>query len=97
MIKKVGKVTESEKKKILNLFERKLGLEELLLTLNEPDILDEIKDTLLDKIPKDMSKTTMLYDKWWQDMSSKYNWEFSDGMKWSINFETNEVHIKENI
>ncbi|SKC87677.1 CXXX repeat peptide modification system protein [Maledivibacter halophilus] len=94
MIKKIGNVSEYEKREILNLYERKSGLRELSITLNNPDMSEKLKNILYDKISRDMNKTTGLYEEWWKQKSKKYNWESIKGKSWSINFETNEVFIK---
>ncbi len=87
---KVGIVTKEEKNEILRLYERKIALTELLMTLTIPT-LDEEKNYLYKKIIGDMGRTKLLFDSWWGKNAKKYNWKFHEGGKWNIDFKTNEV------
>ena len=87
MKKLVGQVSEEEKNEIQALFERKNGLAELskILTADNTD--------LYEKLVKDMGETNTRFQKWWDDMSSKYNWESSLNANWEINFQSNEIFL----
>jgi CXXX repeat modification system protein len=82
----VGQVTEEEKKEILSLFERKNGLSELAKIVN-------MDDALYDKMITDMGATSTKFQKWWDDMSKKYQWERADNGHWEIDFNTNEIYL----
>lgn len=71
MRKKVGQVSESEKLQIQQLFERRNGLAELA------KIVTADNDELYNKLVKDMGETSSKFQQWWDDTSSKYNWESS--------------------
>lgn len=88
---KVGMVTEEEKKQVLDFYERKMGLEELLAAM--PDLLlsKEAQDELYEKIVADTGKTKMNLESWWDNMQQKYNWKSADGGSWNIDFQTNEI------
>ena len=86
MGKKVGQVTEEEKKEILSLFERKNGLMELAKILKS-------EDALYDKMVTDMGTTSTKFQKWWDDMHQKYQWESAENGNWEINFDTNEIFL----
>ena len=87
MKKLVGQVTEEEKNEIQILFERKNGLAELskILTIDNT--------ALYEKLVKDMGETTARFQKWWDDMGAKYNWESHQNGNWEVNFQTNEIYL----
>ncbi len=87
MSKIVGKVSESERDEIKRLFERKNGLIELAKVIT-PDY------DLYEKLVVDMGRTSSQFQKWWDDMSAKYQWESSSSGKWSINFDTCEIYLE---
>lgn len=87
MKKKVGEVSEEEKKEILMLFERKNGLIELAKIVKDDDALYE-------KLVCDMGATSTKFQAWWDKMSQKYRWEMEEGGNWEIEFETNNIYLK---
>jgi CXXX repeat modification system protein len=89
MKKKIGTVTEDEKKEILSLFERKNGLAELAKIVKDDD-------TLYEKMVKDMGATSTRFQQWWDNMATKYRWESTEGGNWEIDFETNEIFLRYN-
>jgi len=89
MKKVVGQVSEEEKNEIQALFERKNGLAEL------SKILTADNAALYEKLVKDMGETNTRFQKWWDDMSTKYNWESVPNANWEINFQTNEIFLIE--
>lgn len=90
---KIGEVTEQEKKKILRLYERKVALEELGLTIDGPLLSEEMKNDVKRKIEISMVAVEAAIDNWWNEVSVKYNWVFGDERKWEISFISNEVYI----
>lgn len=91
---KVGIVTEQEKNAIENLHERINSLEELILSLDNMDILDEKKSYLYKKALIDKNETEFKYNVWWRNMSKKYNWKGTKNDCWEISFKTNEVFLE---
>lgn len=88
MVKKaVGTVTTEEKNEILQLFERRNGLNEL------SQILTVENETLYEKLVKDLGETGAKFQNWWNRMGEKYNWESAEGGNWEINFETCEIYL----
>lgn len=87
MKKIVGKVTEREKNEILSLFERRNGLNELA------KIITADNEALYEKLVKDMGETGLKFQKWWDDMADKYQWESREEGNWEINFETCEITL----
>lgn len=83
--KVVGQVTEEEKNEIQTLFERRNGLNELAKILS-PDNTE-----LYERLVKDLGETTTKFQKWWDTMSTKYQWEGIENGNWEINFQTNEI------
>lgn len=86
MKKLVGKVTEEEKNEILSLFERRNGLNELA------KILMVEHETLYEKLVRDLGNTGLKFQKWWDIMAAKYQWESHENGNWEINFETCEIY-----
>ena len=91
---KVGMVTEQEKNEIKALFERKNALNELLMTLSNPEMSEQAKNDLYERIVGDISRTKASFDKWWSDMSNKYQWKSVKNANWNIDFETNEISLQ---
>ena len=86
MKKKVGQVAEEEKQEILSLFERKNGLVELAKILKNEDVL-------YDKMVMDMGVTSTKFQKWWDDMYMKYQWESAENGHWEIDFDINDIYL----
>ncbi|MCX7920902.1 MAG: CXXX repeat peptide modification system protein [Clostridia bacterium] len=93
---KVGIVTETEAKEILQIFERKMALQELLMTLNNPSMTEQLKNEVYEKIVNDFGRTKIAFDKWWADTANKYQWKSVEGWQWSIDFDTCEIFLVEN-
>ncbi|GAB1414850.1 hypothetical protein MASR2M117_02560 [Paludibacter sp.] len=87
MKKKVGQVSIEEKNEIQSLFERKNGLTEL------SKILTADNATLYEKLVKDLGETSIKFQKWWDTMSAKYQWESVTGGNWEIDFETCDIYL----
>lgn len=87
MRKLVGSVTAEEKNEIQALFERRNGLNELakILTVDNAE--------LYEKLVKDLGETSMKFQNWWNQMSTKYQWESVEGGNWEINFDTSEIFL----
>lgn len=85
----IGKVTEEEKNEIQSLFERKNGLAELA------KILKADNTELYEKLVKDIGETNTKYQKWWDEMSEKYQWRGTATGNWQINFDTCEIFLNE--
>jgi len=86
----IGKVTESERDEIKNLFERKNGLTELF------KIVTIDNNTLYDKVVQDMGTTATKFQAWWDNKSKQYNWASKEGYSWEIDFETSEIFLSKN-
>ena len=85
--KKVGQVTEEEKNEILQLFERRNGLNELAKVLTSDNA------ELYEKLVKDMGETGTKFQNWWDKMAAKYEWESAKNGNWEINFDTCEIYL----
>lgn len=85
--KVVGQVTVEEKNEIQTLFERRNGLNELA------KIVTADNTELYEKLVKDMGETGTKFQKWWDTMSQKYQWESTENGNWEINFETCEIYL----
>lgn len=87
MKKIIGKVTEAERDEIQALFERRNGLSELA------KILTADNTELYEKLIKDMGETGSKFQKWWDVMAQKYQWESVEGGNWEISFDTCEIYL----
>lgn len=87
MKKVVGQVSELEKREIQILFERRNGLNELA------KILTADNTELYERLIKDLGETSINFQKWWNQMSEKYQWESIDGGNWEIDFDTCEIYL----
>lgn len=87
MKKVVGQVSELEKREIQILFERRNGLNELA------KILTADNTELYEWLIKDLGETSIKFQKWWNQMSEKYQWESIDGGNWEIDFDTCEIYL----
>lgn len=87
MKKVVGQVSELEKREIQILFERHNGLNELA------KILTADNTELYERLIKDLGETSIKFQKWWNQMSEKYQWESIDGGNWEIDFDTCEIYL----
>lgn len=87
MKKVVGQVSELEKREIQILFERRNGLNELA------KILTADNTELYERLIKDLGETSIKFQKWWNQMSKKYQWESIDGGNWEIDFDTCEIYL----
>ena len=86
MKKKVGKVTEDEKREILEINAHKNALEELLMILPR-------NTAMYARAMEDLHETSRQYQGWWNAFSDKYHWEKGKG-NWRIIFDTNEIVIE---
>ena len=87
MKKVVGQVSDLEKREIQILFERRNGLNELA------KILTADNTELYERLIKDLGETSIKFQKWWNQMSEKYQWESIDGGNWEIDFDTCEIYL----
>lgn len=85
--KLVGQVTPEERTEIQTLFERRNGLNELA------KILTAENAELYEKLVKDLGETGTKFQKWWDDMAGKYQWESAENGNWEINFDTCEIFL----
>lgn len=87
---KVGNVTVQERDEIRSLYERKNGLKELFQVVNADNV------ELYERLVTDMGETSSMFQKWWDDMSDKYQWQSSINGNWEINFDTCDIYLVDN-
>jgi CXXX repeat modification system protein len=86
----VGRVTPKERDEIQALYERRNGLNELVISLQQtPAML--ANEAFYEKLVTDFGKTTTRFKKWWEDKAKAYGWETAPGGNWTINFDTCEI------
>lgn len=83
----IGSIAEEEKKEIQAIFERRNGLNELA------KILTADNSELYELLVKDLGETSLKFQQWWDNMASKYQWEYAENGSWEINFHTNEIML----
>jgi CXXX repeat modification system protein len=87
----VGRVTPSERDEIRTLYERRNGLRELVLSLQENELLTN--PLFYEKVVADLGKTTTAFTQWWNQKAESYRWESIPDCHWSIDFDTCEVTL----
>ncbi|HEX9060973.1 MAG TPA: CXXX repeat peptide modification system protein [Clostridia bacterium] len=90
---KVGQVTTDEKIEVLKLFQRKLALNELMVTMSRIKFESANAECLYEKIVNDLGETIVGLENWWKIMQNKYQWKSSIGGQWNIDFDTNEIYL----
>jgi len=88
MKKIVGKVSAEERDEIQALFERRNGLNELAQIIKDGDALYE-------RLVTDLGTTETRFQRWWDTMVTKYDWERSENGHWEINFDNCEIYLIE--
>jgi len=88
MKKYLGRVSESDRNIIYALHKHINSLTELMLIL-PPD------ENLFQTAQTDLVNTQNKYNNWWNEMSTKYQWESSENGNWEINFDTCEIFLVE--
>ncbi len=83
----VGKVSAEERDEIQSLFERKNGLAELA------KIVSVDNAPLYEKLVKDMGETSVRFQRWWDETSTKYQWRSAPNGNWEIDFDTCEIFL----
>ena len=56
-------------------------------------ILTYDNTVLYEKLVKDMGETATRFQKWWDNMGAKYEWESHPNGNWEINFQSNEIFL----
>jgi CXXX repeat modification system protein len=85
--KVIGKVTETERNEIKDLFERKASLSELFKMADVKNL------NVYNTIVKDMGKTSYELQKWWDEKSKQYKWETEKGFSWEIDFDNCDIYL----
>lgn len=85
--KLVGQVTLEEKNEIQFLFERRNGLHDLAKIITADNV------DLYEKVVKDLGDTGSRFQKWWNDMSQKYEWEGAENGSWEIDFNNGDIYL----
>jgi CXXX repeat modification system protein len=73
------------------LFERKNALVELCRGLAESGTLTS--SPLYEKIVADLGTVTTRLNRWWSEMSAKYQWESVPGCQWEIDFNDASIYL----
>lgn len=90
----VGKVTQEERDEILAIFERKIGIQELLGCVDGEFVPLEKRDAFMDKMITEAGKNQIKVDQWWDTMLHKYGWKTEEGKSLHIDFGTCEIFLE---
>ena len=85
MEKIVGNVGKREKNEIIDICEKKMSLDNLVLITKDQD--EKLYNKAIDAL-KDVKQE---YDGWWSRMVEKYNFEGAENGHWEVNFQTGQV------
>ena len=85
MDKIVGNVGKREKNEIIDICEKKMSLDNLVLITKDQD--EKLYNKAIDAL-KDVKQE---YDGWWSRMVEKYNFEGDENGHWEVNFQTGQV------
>ena len=88
----VGRVTPKERDEIRALYERRNGLKELVLSLQQNNAA-LVNEAFYEKLVADMGKTMTRFQKWWDNKAKAYGWTSEPGGHWSIDFDTCEISL----
>lgn len=83
----VGQVTPEECMEIQTLFERRNGLNELAKVLTADNV------ELYEKLVRDFGETGTKFQKWWETMAAKYQWQSVPNGNWEIDFNTCNIYL----
>ena len=85
MEKIVGNVGKREKNEIIDICEKKMSLDNLVLITKDQD--EKLYNKAIDAL-KDVKQE---YDGWWSRMVEKYNFEGDENGHWEVNVQTGQV------
>ena len=85
MEKIVGNVGKREKNEIIDICEKKMSLDNLVLITKDQD--EKLYNKAIDAL-KDVKQE---YDGWWSRMVEKYKFEGDENGHWELNFQTGQV------
>ena len=85
MEKIVGNVGKREKNEIIDICEKKMSLDNLVLITKDQD--EKLYNKAIDAL-KDVKQE---YDGWWSRMVEKYNFDGDENGHWEVNFQTGQV------
>lgn len=87
----LGRVSDGERDDIRRIHERRTALQELLLTLDSPDLSPAQRQVLQTGIEEDLARTTARFEGWWQTVGVKYHLDRAGHGGWMLDFETQEI------
>lgn len=85
MEKIVGNVGKREKNEIIDICEKKMSLDNLVLITKNQD------EKLYNRAIATLKDVKQEYDGWWSRMVEKYNFEGDENGHWEVNFQTGQV------
>jgi hypothetical protein len=93
----LGTVTKEELNLLEIAFRKKISLESLFVVLTERKKTltssDSDFESMYNRMVDDYGKAQMEINKWWKDMSSKYQWKGDPKGRWNVDFSTGLVSL----
>ncbi len=90
--RKLGEITQEEKNKVLDIYDKTTALNEVALTLNNDFTTKERRELLENKINEKTQITKSEYEYLWKMLSDKYSFTKEDDENWAIDYKTNEIY-----
>lgn len=88
----LGKVSLDECETIKEAFRKKETLTELMTSLfNESEIQND--SVLYKRIVDDLNETNYEIAKWWNDVSKKYQWKYTEKNRWRLEYDSCDVYL----
>ncbi len=87
----IGTVTEEERNDMRELYEKKMGLDDLPRSLESVVLSQETKKIIYEKIMIESQKIKTDAQAWLNKMYEKYHWKKEEVKDWHVNFETGEL------
>lgn len=81
----LGEIEPSESREIEPIIERIVGLEELLLIVED--------STLSDKIKNEITELHQNCDEWWRELIIHHGWSVAHDVHWEVDYVENKVWI----
>lgn len=91
-MKRLGGLTKEEGKRALQLYEKKMAMENLLKILDAPE-----DRALYERAVKELKEADEQYDLWWKETYQKYQWKDIDdtgNQSAYIDFRENAVYLQ---
>lgn len=87
---KLGKVCINENEEMMNIYNKRAALDELMCTISKTE-----SPELYKKVNDELKSIVIEYEKWWECIKNKYNWIINENEYLILDFDTCEIIVKE--